>query len=310
MTRRSTSWRGSAPRSSMSRCPAALTTRPTMTGRIIGSEAYRLVGHLVDDAALPIDPAVRPRIQLGRGISARDYLAALAERDALKARFLAALDGIDALLTPTTQTPAVRVESVDQTDDPGAFHPARQSARTVRAGGAGRFHARPGCRCRCRSCAGPMTRRPRCASAGPISRRPTGTSATRPVCRSGSLRGRRRFAGMTRLHDMHLDDFAFDLPRELIADRPAEPRETARLLVLPAARRAARPAHRRSAGTAASGRSARVQRHQGHPGPAGRKARAGDGRSHLGDGRGRRRVARLCEGRTAAAARRPGRLRR
>src|SRR3954468_20034492 len=34
---------------------------------------------------------------------------------------------------------------------------------------------------------------------------------------------------------MHLDDFAFDLPHELIADRPAEPREAARLLVLPAA---------------------------------------------------------------------------
>jgi S-adenosylmethionine:tRNA ribosyltransferase-isomerase len=32
---------------------------------------------------------------------------------------------------------------------------------------------------------------------------------------------------------MHLDDFAFDLPRALIADRPAEPRESARLLVLP-----------------------------------------------------------------------------
>src|SRR5216117_2542106 len=31
---------------------------------------------------------------------------------------------------------------------------------------------------------------------------------------------------------MHLADFAFDLPRELIADRPAEPRESARLLVL------------------------------------------------------------------------------
>src|SRR3954454_10564174 len=31
---------------------------------------------------------------------------------------------------------------------------------------------------------------------------------------------------------MRLDDFAFDLPRELIADRPAEPREAARLLVL------------------------------------------------------------------------------
>ncbi|HWD60749.1 MAG TPA: tRNA preQ1(34) S-adenosylmethionine ribosyltransferase-isomerase QueA [Stellaceae bacterium] len=34
---------------------------------------------------------------------------------------------------------------------------------------------------------------------------------------------------------MHLDDFAFDLPRELIADQPAEPRDSARLLVLPAA---------------------------------------------------------------------------
>ena len=34
---------------------------------------------------------------------------------------------------------------------------------------------------------------------------------------------------------MHLAEFDFDLPRELIADRPAEPRESARLLLLPAA---------------------------------------------------------------------------
>jgi S-adenosylmethionine:tRNA ribosyltransferase-isomerase len=33
---------------------------------------------------------------------------------------------------------------------------------------------------------------------------------------------------------MHLAEFDFDLPRELIADRPAEPRDGARLLVLPA----------------------------------------------------------------------------
>src|SRR4051812_47066762 len=101
--------------------PCRFDDATTMTGRIIGSEGYRLVGHLVDNAALQIDPAVRPRIQLGRNISARDYLEALAERDALKARFLAALDGIDALLTPTTQTPAVRVESVDQTTTPAHF---------------------------------------------------------------------------------------------------------------------------------------------------------------------------------------------
>ena len=32
---------------------------------------------------------------------------------------------------------------------------------------------------------------------------------------------------------MHLDEFDFDLPRELIADHPAEPRDAARLLVVP-----------------------------------------------------------------------------
>src|SRR5260221_6355725 len=33
---------------------------------------------------------------------------------------------------------------------------------------------------------------------------------------------------------MRLADFDFELPRELIADRPAEPREAARLLLVPA----------------------------------------------------------------------------
>src|SRR5260370_4924255 len=51
------------------------------TGRIIGAEGYRFVGHLVDDESLPVDPHVRPRIQIGRGLSARDYLLALAERE-------------------------------------------------------------------------------------------------------------------------------------------------------------------------------------------------------------------------------------
>jgi aspartyl-tRNA(Asn)/glutamyl-tRNA(Gln) amidotransferase subunit A len=101
--------------------PCRFADATTMVGRIIGSEAYQLVGDLVDDPALPIDDAVRPRIQLGRGISARDYLGALAERDALKRRFLGALDGIDALLTPTTQMAAIPVGSVDQTTTPAHF---------------------------------------------------------------------------------------------------------------------------------------------------------------------------------------------
>ncbi len=101
--------------------PCRVADATQMVGRIIGSEAYALVGDLVDNPSLPIDDAVRPRIQVGRGISARDYLAALAERDALKRRFLGALDGIDALLTPTTQTAAIPVQSVDQTTTPAYF---------------------------------------------------------------------------------------------------------------------------------------------------------------------------------------------
>jgi aspartyl-tRNA(Asn)/glutamyl-tRNA(Gln) amidotransferase subunit A len=101
--------------------PCRFADATVMVGRIIGSEAYQLVGDLVDNPALPIDDAVRPRIQLGRGVSARDYLAALAERDALKRRFLGALDGIDALLTPTTQMAAIPVGSVDQTTTPAQF---------------------------------------------------------------------------------------------------------------------------------------------------------------------------------------------
>ena len=101
--------------------PCRFADATMATGRIIGSEAYQLVGALVDDPALPIDEAVRPRIQLGRGISAHDYLAAIAERDELKRRFLAAFDGIDALLTPTTQTAAIRIDTVDQATTPAHF---------------------------------------------------------------------------------------------------------------------------------------------------------------------------------------------
>ena len=105
-----------------------------LTGRIIGAEAYFLVGDLIDDMNLPIDEAVRPRIASGRGVSARDYLGALREQAEAKAEFAAALGDVDALLTPTTTTAAIPLDAVDQGYDAGAFHPLRQRARIVRAG--------------------------------------------------------------------------------------------------------------------------------------------------------------------------------
>jgi len=91
------------------------------TGRIIGAEGYRFVGHLVDDPTLPTDPHVRPRIQLGRDVSARDYLRTLAEREEHQRAFATALADVDALLTPTTQTAAIPIAKVDQTGTAAYF---------------------------------------------------------------------------------------------------------------------------------------------------------------------------------------------
>ena len=92
-----------------------------LTGRIIGAESYFLVGDLIDDISLPIDEAVRPRIASGRGMSARDYLAALREQAAAKREFAAALGDADALLTPTTTTAAIPLDAVDQSTTPAHF---------------------------------------------------------------------------------------------------------------------------------------------------------------------------------------------
>jgi aspartyl-tRNA(Asn)/glutamyl-tRNA(Gln) amidotransferase subunit A len=93
----------------------------TGVGRIIGAEGYRFVGHLVDDMGLPVDPHVRPRIQVGRGMSARDYLVTLDEREAHRRAFVTALAGVDALLTPTAQTAAIPIDKVDQSGTAAFF---------------------------------------------------------------------------------------------------------------------------------------------------------------------------------------------
>ena len=84
------------------------------TGRIIGAEGYRFVGHLVDDETLPVDPHVRPRIQVGRGVSARDYLLTLAEMEDRRRAVAEALADVDALITPTVQTAAIPIDQADQ----------------------------------------------------------------------------------------------------------------------------------------------------------------------------------------------------
>ncbi len=94
--------------------PRGFADLGAMAGRLIGCEGYSYVGHLTDDPAQPVDPDVRPRIGLGKGVSARDYLLLLREREQLKRDWSKALAGCDALLTPTTLTAAPRVADIDQ----------------------------------------------------------------------------------------------------------------------------------------------------------------------------------------------------
>ncbi len=89
--------------------------------RIMQAESYTLLHELIDDEKSPLDPHVRPRIAAGRTITAQAYIAALYQRQAMKKAFMAALDGIDALLTPTTMTTALPLDEVDQTNAPAHY---------------------------------------------------------------------------------------------------------------------------------------------------------------------------------------------
>ncbi len=101
--------------------PRSFRDYGSSSGRIMAAEAYALLSSIVDNNDLPIDEAVRPRIRAGAAISSREYLELLAERERLKLEFAAATAGVDALLTPVTRTPAVPLDTVDQSTTPAVF---------------------------------------------------------------------------------------------------------------------------------------------------------------------------------------------
>src|SRR3979490_3054392 len=78
-------------------------------------------GHLAKDPALQLDGAVRRRVLGGARVSAQDYLATRKLQRDLKQAMYQAIDGIDALLTPTTETAAIRLDDVDQDKMPSRF---------------------------------------------------------------------------------------------------------------------------------------------------------------------------------------------
>jgi aspartyl-tRNA(Asn)/glutamyl-tRNA(Gln) amidotransferase subunit A len=101
--------------------PFSFADVATSNLRIMAAESYALYHQLIDDDSAPLDPHVRPRIAAGRTLTAQAYIDALRMRDVMKAQMAVALDGIDALLTPSTMTTAVPLEEVDQTKAPAHF---------------------------------------------------------------------------------------------------------------------------------------------------------------------------------------------
>jgi len=89
-----------------------------LVGKIISAECYPRLAELVDNDALPLDPAVKARVRAGASISSRQYLDVLADREKSKREFAIRMEGIDALLTPGTMTPAIPLTEVDQTGTP------------------------------------------------------------------------------------------------------------------------------------------------------------------------------------------------
>lgn len=89
-----------------------------LVGKIISAESYQHLAEIVDDDTLPLDQAVRARVRAGATISSRQYLDVLADREKSKQEFAARIDGVDAVLTPSTMTPAIPIDTVDQTTTP------------------------------------------------------------------------------------------------------------------------------------------------------------------------------------------------
>jgi aspartyl-tRNA(Asn)/glutamyl-tRNA(Gln) amidotransferase subunit A len=99
--------------------PTSFAEMGAINGRIMSAEAYAALAGIVDDNNSLLDEAVRPRVRAGAAISSHDYLTALAERERMKIAFADAIAGLDAVLIPTSTTPAIPVAEIDQNTTPG-----------------------------------------------------------------------------------------------------------------------------------------------------------------------------------------------
>jgi len=92
--------------------PFRLANFVTMTN-ITMAEGYFVNAAAIENPDLKLDDAVRERLLRGANISAHDYLATLRRREEMKRQMDAAMAGLHAFLTPSTETAALALDEVD-----------------------------------------------------------------------------------------------------------------------------------------------------------------------------------------------------
>lgn len=90
-------------------------------GDLIAADGYYHHGHLYDQSDLPMDEDVRFRMLGGRDMLASEYMRLLTDREEGRDLYISLMHGLDAVLTPTMTTTALRLDEVDQAVSPGHF---------------------------------------------------------------------------------------------------------------------------------------------------------------------------------------------
>lgn len=116
---------------------AAETERLNPRGIIGSAECYAVHRERIERHFVDYDPIVGTRIMAAKQISAADYITTQWKLTDLRARALAALADVDALLVPTTMIPAVAVAVADASLEVYAQHNARYLRNTSLGNGLG-----------------------------------------------------------------------------------------------------------------------------------------------------------------------------
>lgn len=100
--------------------PFALADFVNMTN-ITMAEGYFVNAPAIENPELKLDDVVRQRLLAGKNVSIHDYLATVRRREEMKRQMDAAMMGLHAFLTPSTETAAIALDDVDFSQQPVRF---------------------------------------------------------------------------------------------------------------------------------------------------------------------------------------------